>query len=127
MKLEKQPTLRHILQGARQRHQLLIRTSQHWQHGRGPLIYVESGKGLAGAMEQIPLLAVQRDSNARSVAFSMYGTRIVSGSSDESIQVWDVSTGQQRQVLTSHTDLVNSVSFSKDGTQIVSGSSDDSA
>jgi WD40 repeat protein len=62
----------------------------------------------------------------RSVAFSSNGTRIVSGSGDKSVRVWDVSTGKVQSVLKGHTYWVNSVAFSSDGTRIVSGSGDKS-
>ena len=60
-----------------------------------------------------------------SVAFSPDGTQIVSGSSDKTIRVWDVVTGQQvGEALRGHKDIVHSVAFSPDGTHIVSGSND---
>ena len=59
-----------------------------------------------------------------SVGFNHDGTKIVSGSKDKTIRIWDVETG--KCVLTffneSHTGSVNSVSFNHDGTRIVSGS-----
>jgi len=61
-----------------------------------------------------------------SVAFSTDGTRIVSGSDDNSVRVWDASTGKQLNVLNGHTWLVKSVAFSTDGAHIVSGSYDNS-
>ena len=60
-----------------------------------------------------------------SIAFSPDGKRIVSGSHNKSVQVWDVSTGELK-VLNGHTDKVTSVAFSPDGKQIVSGSNDNS-
>ena len=60
-----------------------------------------------------------------SVAFSPDGKRIVSGSDDKTVQVWDADTGQPiGQPLTGHTDAVSSVAFSPDGKRIVSGSDD---
>jgi WD40 repeat protein len=50
----------------------------------------------------------------------------VSGSYDQSVRVWDVSTGVELKELKGHTDWVNSVAFSSDGTRIVSGSIDES-
>jgi WD40 repeat protein len=61
-----------------------------------------------------------------SVAFSPDGNQIVSGSSDQSVKVWDAKTGKQLRELQGHTDDVNSVAFSPDGKQIVSGSVDKS-
>ena len=61
----------------------------------------------------------------RSVAFSPDGTRIVSGSSDKTVRVWDADRGVQiGSPLEGHTSNVISVAFSPDGTRIVSGSSD---
>ena len=61
----------------------------------------------------------------RSVAFSPDGQRIVSGSNDKTLRVWDAATGQPiGQPLTGHTDPVVSVAFSPDGHRVVSGSTD---
>ena len=54
------------------------------------------------------------------------GKQIVSGSYDNSVQVWDDSPGAALQQLNGHTDRVNSVAFSHDGIYIVSGSDDKS-
>ncbi|KAG1864608.1 WD40-repeat-containing domain protein, partial [Suillus tomentosus] len=60
-----------------------------------------------------------------SVSFSPDGTRIVSGSSDDTVRVWDAATGLPLgEPFRGHTDSVWSVSFSPDGTRIVSGSND---
>ena len=60
-----------------------------------------------------------------SVAFSPDGKRIVSGSDDKTVRLWDAATGQPiGQPLTGHTDWVYSVAFSPDGKRIVSGSWD---
>jgi WD40 repeat protein len=60
-----------------------------------------------------------------SVAFSLDGKQIVSGSSDKTVRLWDVATGAALQRLEGHSDWVWSVAFSPDGKQIVSGSSDE--
>ncbi len=62
--------------------------------------------------------------SVNSVSFSPDGSRIVSGSSDNSIKLWDAATGAELRTLTGHSDSVLSVSFSPDGSRIVSGSSD---
>ena len=60
-----------------------------------------------------------------SVAFSPDGTRIASGSGDDTVRVWDAATGQPvGDPLTGHTGAVISVAFSPDGTRIASGSAD---
>ncbi|KAE9390723.1 WD40 repeat-like protein, partial [Gymnopus androsaceus JB14] len=64
-------------------------------------------------------------SNVNSVAFSPDGKRIVSGSSDKTVCIWNAETGMIiGEPLQGHRDYVNSVAFSPDGKRIVSGSSD---
>ena len=94
----------------------------YWTHTQG-LIDV---KGSAMKQWHSPGIGVwSTNSSVQSVAFSPDGTRIVSGSSDHTIQVWDSHTGDiVAGPLQGHTDSVKSVAFSSDGTRIVSGSSD---
>ena len=59
------------------------------------------------------------------MAFSPDGKRIVSGSHDNTLRLWDADTGQPiGQPMTGHTGAVFSVAFSPDGKRIVSGSYD---
>ena len=64
------------------------------------------------------------DDHVLSVAFSPDGQRIVSGSSDNTLKIWDASSGKELHTLKGHDDEVMSVAFSPDGQRIVSGSSD---
>jgi serine/threonine protein kinase len=59
--------------------------------------------------------------SVRSVSFSPDGKRIVSGSGDVTLKVWDAKTGQLALTLKGHSAPVNSVSLSPDGRRIVSG------
>ena len=59
-----------------------------------------------------------------SVAFNHDGTKIVSGSGDQKVCIWDAATGAVEQTLVGHTGSVLSVAFNHDGTKIVSGSGD---
>jgi WD40 repeat protein len=59
-----------------------------------------------------------------SVDFSPGGKRLVSGSEDRTLRIWEAQTGQQLLTLKGHTDWVWSVAFSHDGKRIVSGSAD---
>jgi WD40 repeat protein len=59
-----------------------------------------------------------------SVAFSSDGKTIASGSYDNTIKIWDSSTGKVIRTLTGHSEFVRSVAFSSDGKTIASGSYD---
>jgi WD40 repeat protein len=58
------------------------------------------------------------------VTFSHDGTQLASASLDETIKVWDPSTGELRKTLTGHSGRINGVAFSHDGTQLASTSWD---
>ena len=59
-----------------------------------------------------------------SLAFSLDGTLLVSGSKDTTIKLWDVQTGGVVKTFYGHTEAVLSVSISVDNSMIASGSSD---
>jgi WD40 repeat protein len=69
---------------------------------------------------------LQHTAEVSSVAFSPDGNKIVSGSRDNTLRLWDATTGKPiGQPFTEHTDAQTlSVAFSPDGNKIVSGSTD---
>ena len=58
------------------------------------------------------------------VAWSPDGSKLVSGSQDETVKVWDVASGLEVCTLRGHEEDVNSVAWSPDGSKLVSGSED---
>ena len=69
-------------------------------------------------------LHIQNGSPVRSVIFSKDGSRVVSGSYDNMIRIWNATTGEMEAELKGHMGEVRSVAFAQDGNQIVSGSND---
>jgi WD40 repeat protein len=59
-----------------------------------------------------------------SVAYSPDGKTLASGSKDQTIKLWDVTTGKEQATLKGHTDLVTSVAYSPDGKTLASGGGD---
>src|SRR4051812_43339756 len=60
------------------------------------------------------------------VAFSPDGKTLATGSSDETVKLWDAATGQEKAALKGHNQPVHSVAFSPDGKVVASGGWDGS-
>ncbi|KAN0069077.1 hypothetical protein V8E54_012706 [Elaphomyces granulatus] len=58
------------------------------------------------------------------VAFSPDGKVLASASQDETVRLWDATTGAWKQTLEGHRDSVNAVAFSPDGNVLASASHD---
>ncbi|KIO07708.1 hypothetical protein M404DRAFT_136031, partial [Pisolithus tinctorius Marx 270] len=82
----------------------------------------------AGGFKEWPTAQVAMEGHSGwvlSVGFSPDGKRIVSGSADKTLRIWDAERGVQiGGPLEGHTGGVKSVGFSSDGKRIVSGSYD---
>ena len=95
--------------------------SEHWEQKFPRIAKVMGGQDNWPALQH-SIRAHSRD--VASVAFSSDGKRIMSGSEDKTICIWDAETGLQvHSPLKGHSDQVLSVAFSPDGKRIVSGSS----
>jgi WD40 repeat protein/tRNA A-37 threonylcarbamoyl transferase component Bud32 len=60
----------------------------------------------------------------QSVCFSPDGRRLATASSDRTVRVWDLQTGQEALALQGHTGAVHGVCFSPDGRRLASASED---
>ncbi|KIM79165.1 hypothetical protein PILCRDRAFT_792296 [Piloderma croceum F 1598] len=69
-------------------------------------------------------LYMQNGSPVNSVAFAQDGSRVVSGSGDNTVRIWNTMTGEVEAELKGHTNSVRSVAFAQDGSRVVSGSDD---
>ncbi|WP_235821264.1 NACHT and WD40 repeat domain-containing protein [Actinomyces mediterranea] len=64
--------------------------------------------------------------DCHNVAVSADGSRVVTGSMDGTLHVWDADTGGVVSVLEGHVNSVDSVALSADGARVVTGSGDSS-
>jgi WD40 repeat protein len=77
----------------------------------------------ADMAEAIQVFQGHSDS-VESVAFSPDGSRVLSGSYDSTVKLWNVQSGTLEKTFQGHTDAVISVAFSPEGNAL-SGSADD--
>jgi hypothetical protein len=61
------------------------------------------------------------------VVFSPDGTRVLTGSRDNTARLWDAASGKPIATLAGHTASVTAVAFSPDGTRVLTGSEDNTA
>jgi WD40 repeat protein len=67
------------------------------------------------------------DSEVWNIALSPDGKKVVSGSLDGAVRLWDIDTCKVVKKWTGHTDTVSSVCWSRDGRRVLSGSYDGTA
>ncbi len=84
-----------------------------WEWHRLNHIIDQSIMTLRGHSDEVTAMAISPD-----------GKRIVSGSDDKTIKIWDSASGDELMTLRGHDDWISSVAFSPDGKRIISGSGD---
>jgi WD40 repeat protein/serine/threonine protein kinase len=92
-----------------------------WQHA--------ARANLAAWQPHLPRLkaVLSHPSPVEAAAFSPDGKRIVTGSDDQTAQLWDAATARRVGPPLRHESKVNSVAFSPDGKTIVTGNTDKTA
>lgn len=60
-----------------------------------------------------------------SAAFSPDGAKILSGSADNTLKLWDAATARLIRTFVGHSRVVGAAAFSSDGTRVLSGSDDE--
>jgi eukaryotic-like serine/threonine-protein kinase len=79
----------------------------------------------SGSAQSAPITTYHgHTSTVFAVAWSPDGTRIASGSNDNTIQVWNATTGKREVIYTGHLGSVWTVAWSPDGRSIASGGND---
>jgi WD40 repeat protein len=108
-----------LFEGLRQGEFCYVLTSR--QMGKSSLMVRTSARLLIG---QEILTLKGHTGGIRSVAFSPDGKRIITGSDDSTVRVWDAATGRELLSLKGHIGTITSVAFSPDGRRIATGGTD---
>src|SRR5262249_21630406 len=77
--------------------------------------------------ERTPAPLGRHTNTVSALAFSPDGTRLASGSGDQTVRLWDLLSGKEPTTLRKHTNGVDSLAFSPDGLLLASGSTDGTA
>jgi WD40 repeat protein len=86
-------------------------------------IYLKADERRENRAIEVNTLEAHNDS-VISVVYSPDGKQLASASSDSTIKIWDISTGQTLNTLSGHRHIVTSVAYSPDGKNLASTSSD---
>lgn len=105
------------------------------EHGVWSIAFHPSGNQIASASDRFVLLwnlqtnsrqtLIGHTGQVWTVAYSLDGQMLFSGSDDGTIRQWDVASGECVNTLSGHRDLVRSIALSPDGKLLASGSQDE--
>jgi WD40 repeat protein len=96
-----------------------------WNHSSSQLITVSKSMIVISNAITGELLKIISKASVNSVAWNDIDSKIVSGSSDMMVDIWDAVTGELLMTMNGHTDRVNTVAWSHSALKIVSGSDDE--
>jgi WD40 repeat protein len=87
---------------------------------------IDVNNGREPTWDSCALVLEGHTDGCNTVAFSPDGGRLVSGSDDCTIRLWNVQTGAMLQIMSNHKDIIFSAAYSHDGKLFASGSRDHS-
>lgn len=90
------------------------------------IVVIDNGKSSAGIPSDAlkPMVLRGHERWVSAVAFSPDGTRIASGSGDDTLKLWDMPTGKEARELRGGGRGITSVAFSADGNHLAAGTWD---
>ena len=89
-----------------------------------------AGAGAGAGDSNAPVATVLRGGHGAaltSAAFSPDGSQVVTGSTDNSLRLWDARSGRELAAINRHADAVNAAMFGPDGKTLLSASDDGTA
>ena len=73
---------------------------------------------------EIEKALIGHEDSVTSIAISLDSQKIITGSADKTIKIWNMQNGSEEFTLSGHTDVVCTLAITPDGKSVISGSYD---
>ena len=110
LQLEELPEIKNLLEQVKE-------SKTNWLRPSTPSLASPTGKllrTLTGHSSPVTAVTVTPD-----------GRKLISGSSDETLKIWNLESGKEECTLSSHPDAINALVVTPDGKQVISGSNNE--